>query len=459
MEWPIESIPIQSILLDTSNIRIPDIKGSQESIIQDLFANEDAFEIVKSYVHSGIYPDEFPVAIRENNRIIVIEGNRRVAALKALNNPDLVPQYKSKLIQYKNLKLNQIRVVIAPNREELVKFLANKHTLTLRRNWKPLRQAYFYKSQIDNGKTIDQLKSEYPDHDITKFIRMLDMHKLAKSIDYNSSEINILVHDERKFPITNLERMYDDPSIRNFLGISFNINGQVHGHIRLSEFNKGYKKIIEDVATGEIDSRKYNTEKQKKEYVSKFPLDLKPDISKIGTFTTANIKEINLKKEELENKHGKSERSLKGLFRAKNLPFNIQNSSIKILYNELKDIPVDNFPNATHDLLRSFLECSLVNYLKNKNVYHEIQKNNKHNPKLSEMLNYIINTKSSLINDSSIIQVLQQIKSQYSEDYSLERMNMINHNENWVSTGKEVRAAWARLEKFIRILLDSSTYQ
>ena len=147
--------------------------------------------------------------------------------------------------------------------------LANKHTVVLRRNWKPLRQAYFYQSQIDNGKSISQLISEYPDHDVVKFIRMLEMHKLAKSIKYdNTPKLTNKCTMRDKFPITNLKRMYDDEHVREiFWLLNLHKNGEVKGSIKLSEFQKGYKKLIEDVATGDVDSRKYNTSEEKKEYI------------------------------------------------------------------------------------------------------------------------------------------------------------------------------------------------
>jgi hypothetical protein len=450
--WQLKDVKIQNIFLDTQNIRIPITLSSQNALIQDLFVNEDAFEIVKSIAQYGLFPDEFPIIIEENNRKIVIEGNRRIAALKAMNEPDIVPAYKARLISYQKNSVNTIRVVVAPDRESATTLIANKHTINLRKPWKPLRQAYFYKSQIENGKSIDQLIKEYPEHDIIKFIKMLEMHKLAKSINYSSDEIAIIVHDERKFAITNLDRMYSDPSVRAFLGISFNEKGQVIGNIDFGEFEKGYRRIVEDVATGEIDSRKYNSDTQRKAYLEKIPYEQTPDKNKVGNFTSSTKKEIVLPKIQT-NTRNTSTKIPKGLFSPSTTPFKIHNASLRIMYDELRTISVELFPNATHDLLRSFLECSLVYFLKERDLYKHVQKNENHFPKLSEMLTYIGSPKNGVITDSNLIQLIEQIKSQYSESYSLERMNMRNHNENWVSTEKDVRAAWAKLENLFSLLL------
>ena len=123
------------------------------------------------------------------------------------------------------------------------------------------------------------------------------------------------------------------------------------------------------------------------------------------------------------------------------------------MYNELRDINVETFPNATHDLLRSFLECALVFYLKETGEYGQVKKHESHNPSLGEMLTFISSDTCKSITDINIKAVVKQIKTDWSSAYSLERMNMINHNENWTSSEKEVRGAWGKIESLMKVLL------
>lgn len=452
MYWPIDDYSINDIFLDTKNIRLPITDTAQDAILQDLFSNEDAFDLVKSIVQYGLFPDEFPILVKEKNKLTVIEGNRRLAALKALDNPDRVPLFKDKIKALKNPKAQQVRAVLAPNRDRATSLIANKHTINLRRPWKPLRQAYFYKSQLDNGKSIDQLKIEYPEHDISKFIRMLEAHHLARAILYENDAVTLIVHDERKFPITNLERMYEDAYVTDYLGISFDSNGKIKGNVKADEFKKAYKKIVEDVASGEIDSRKYNHKDQRKKYIDELPKEIKPSKEEKDSFTSSSFKENKVDKSALE-KTVKSNKKQTGLIPSF-IPFKLENSSLKEIYTELRTIPVENFPNATHDLLRSFLECSLVYYLKETDEYRLVEKNSKHNPKLDEMLTFIQSAKCTSIANNSVKQVVEHIKSHYTQAYSLARLNMINHNENWTSNEKEVRAAWSKIEALMKYLLN-----
>ncbi len=454
MDWPIEHHRIIDLYLDQNNIRTPISQKDQNALIRDMFTNEDAFEIVKSYVQNGVFPDEFPIVINEDDKLIVIEGNRRLAALKAINEPDIVPAWKEKIKSLHPEPINSIRVVIAPSREAAIKHIANKHTINYRRPWKPLRQAYFYKSQMDNGKSIEELIEEYPDHNIPRFIKMLEMHKIAKSLELDDDLLE-KVHNERTFPITNLERFYDDKNVSSFLGIKFNENGQVQILIDTNEFLKGFKKIVEDISNGKIDSRKYNTIKERQQYLNSLDCIHKPDLTKKGKATSKDFKEQKIKdKSDAKLKGKKSKPKPRGLFWSSDLPFRISSHSLRTIYDELKKIDVGSFPNAAHDLLRTFLECSLVFFLKETGDYDNIKKAEQHIPKLGEMLSYIINKKCGAISDEHIIEIVQYIKGNWQDSYSLARLNMVNHNENWVSTEQDVRAAWSRLEKLFKLLLN-----
>jgi hypothetical protein len=453
MNWPIKEYPIENLKLDQYNIRTPISDEDQHALIRDMFANEDAFELVKSYVQNGTFPDEFPIIIEENDKFIVIEGNRRLAALKALDNPDIVPSYEKRIRALDNPGIESIRVVLSPDRESAIKHIANKHTIDFRRPWRPLRQAYFYKSQLDNGKTLEQIANEFPEHNIPRFIKMLEMHHIAKSMTVNDS-LKDKIHDDRAFPITTLERFYEDKNVTKFLGVEFDDFGRVTGHVDKAEFEKGFTKLVEDIATGEIDSRQFNVAKQRESYLEMLPEQYKPDLSKEGSFTSADFKIQPVLEGRPKRKVKTSKRIPKGLFFQADVPYNLGSTSLRIVYNELRDINVYYFPNATHELIRSFLECALLYYLKETNEYRLVAQNERHNPTLSDMLKFVASEKCKSIDDDNIKKVASQIRADWTAPYSLERMNMTIHNENWNSTEYEVRSAWGKVEGLIKILLN-----
>lgn len=450
--WQIKVVQLSEILLDTDNIRL-EIAGkvTQNLLIADLFNNEKAMDIVLNIINNGMFPDEIPVVIQQNKKYIVIEGNRRIAALKAIQQPDIAPKFFAEKI--KEIKsqsdIESINVVIAPSRQGVQKLVASKHTKNIRRAWKPLRQAYFYKTLLDSTKeewTIERLQEEFAVHDIPRFIKMLEMHKIAKSLDYRTDDIEIKVHDERNFPITTLERIYDNQKAQELLGFNFKNDGTVNINVKKEEFEKVFQRIVQDIAMTNEDSRSLNTDGKIESYVQSV---IEKPIKKTTKLTT--VKSFREKKS--PSKEVVTQRSVKkpkGLIPSY-VAFRLKSGALRELYDELRTILVKDFPNATHDLLRSFLECVLVEFLKQSEKYDKIKKNVSHEPKLGEMLAYLINEK--IIQDENIIQTINEVKSNWDKPYSLERMNMVNHNENYASVEKDVRSAWAKIEKLMIFIL------
>ncbi|KHF27823.1 hypothetical protein LR68_03374 [Anoxybacillus sp. BCO1] len=70
---------------------------TQEEIVHYLLEYEDISALAKSINdYGGLLPGERLLVIYENNNYIVLEGNRRTAAMKLLLDPSLVPnEYKN----------------------------------------------------------------------------------------------------------------------------------------------------------------------------------------------------------------------------------------------------------------------------------------------------------------------------------------------------------------------------
>ena len=100
MKRQIQSIPLNLIVLDQENVRFGgDIAQSQREAIELLMADpEDGKKILRLAEHiaqHGLDPTELQlVTPTDNESFIVLEGNRRLTALKLLQKPDLCPDGK-----------------------------------------------------------------------------------------------------------------------------------------------------------------------------------------------------------------------------------------------------------------------------------------------------------------------------------------------------------------------------
>lgn len=448
--WPRINVSIAQIFLDPENIRLQlEDNISQSAIIDDLFLNEQTMQILESMVSYGIFPDETPVVIKKGKNYTVIEGNRRIAALKVLTRPEIL-QKKESFVKELRKSIERlpesIEVLVAPNRESVKQFLASKHTQPTRRQWRPLRQAYFYKTELEGGKTVEDLRTEYPHIDIDRFLKLINIHKIAKSINYDDAQTTQKVHNERTFPATTLERLYGDKNVRAFLGFEFNNAGDVKIKISKPEFEKGFKKIIQDVVHKNIDSRKLHSEEDRLNYLKSFPKSSIPKLSKgARTLSSKDFREQLPQKTKRKNKLAPND-----------IAYSLQVPGVERMLHELQDINYHKFPNASHDLLRSFLECALKAYFFQKDVTVKPSQRGG----FVTLTNVLRQFKKEMDDSDDkktkgLSQVTQKIMTDTTmTSYSVQSFNATNHNPFVFPFGDEVKLAWDTMEPLFRYILD-----
>src|SRR5690606_23702207 len=110
--------------------------------------------------------------VQENDNYIVLEGNRRTAAISLLLNPDealnnlsLSNIDKNKIRAFKDnvsdtLKkhLSQFQVDLVPSRDKAIYSLTERHIDGIKK-WSQVSKMYFYKQHFDSGKTLKDLEN------------------------------------------------------------------------------------------------------------------------------------------------------------------------------------------------------------------------------------------------------------------------------------------------------------
>lgn len=84
-----------NLLIDEENPRISQPNAGQHKAMQALARHQGQklLKLATDIVHYGLNPSELPIVMPfkdELERYVVLEGNRRLAALKALENPELI---------------------------------------------------------------------------------------------------------------------------------------------------------------------------------------------------------------------------------------------------------------------------------------------------------------------------------------------------------------------------------
>ena len=460
---------VSNLLIDHQNPRFSHNKEhfSQNELINEMINKYKIYDLAKSIANDGYFPDKKLVIVKEKGKSFVIEGNRRLSALKCLLNPDIISgKNKKKFIklgsQIEKSYINKVSVIIAPSREAANPIVFKEHTGNTAMPWSRIMQAEFYMRQISNGISIEDLEQEYhrSRSEINKFLKLHYMYNVAKSLTFEKPEIQQKVEDKQKFPASVLERVYDSFTMRNFLGISFDSKGNLKGRKDKESFEKAYKKIVTDIVEEVVDTRTLNKEEDFKEYSKRID-KFKP--KKSGQFTYNDFvrdEEAPEVDDSPAKQSKKTTRQTAGIIPT-GLPFSLKSSSnLQKHYTELRKLPVKSYPNSSAAMLRIFLDKSLRMYLKKQGVRKigkkedGVNKNiNLADASLGDIIDYLTLRDVNIIDDSNVKRSLKKFKSSKDPSVSLSTLNSVIHNEEFSLTEPEVRHIWPNLEGLFRIIL------
>ncbi|MCK4816306.1 hypothetical protein KA005_11105, partial [bacterium] len=430
--------------------------------------NYAVYELAKSIADNGFFPDEVIIVFRadESNRY-VLEGNRRVAALKLLLNPEAAPEkYKRRFrILSRSLDrslLKKVQAVVAPSREAATPIIIEKHTHTTIKPWSVLMEAGYVGNIVEKNPE-EQEKLKEMNIDLSRFIKMDRMYQLACSLELPEDVADSLRNKE-KFPFTNIERLYNTPQIRKVLGISDDLK-------KISDrgrFEAVYKNILTDIARKKEDSRSLGKDTDRERYANEIGERVAPSKGAAKPVTVAKIlKQTEKRREEFGKKETepkpRSKKESKGII-PPGFAFRLdQGASVKKLCDELKKMPVKDYPNASAVSFRVMLEKSLRLFLKMNGVRtipapaipRRNDEVNLSDAQLGPMLEYIGKRDTTLIEDNNVKKVLRKFKSS-SGFLSLFTLNNIIHNEELCLTEEETRSLWPSLERLFIIMLSQT---
>ena len=129
----IRPIKIEDLYFDHQNPRLFEFglnpSSSEEEIIQILWDAMDVRELVLSISESGFFKHEPIIVAEEDGKLIVIEGNRRLAAVRILLNPGIIPEIEREIpviSDESKAGLQELPCTIQ-TREDAWKYLGFKH--------------------------------------------------------------------------------------------------------------------------------------------------------------------------------------------------------------------------------------------------------------------------------------------------------------------------------------------
>lgn len=265
-----KSIPIEDLRLDIKNPRIAEASSQRDALLK-IVTDQDVklVALAESIVEDGLNPmDRFLVipSDEEANKYIVLEGNRRLAALKILRNPTVLTGMQVRGPVQKRLEdlaavfdrdgLADADCFDIVAREDAAMWINQRHTGENEGrgivDWSGIASARF--------------RGNDPALQALDFVTMRG----------NLTEVERARIAER-FPITTLDRLLSTPAVRGIIGVDIK-GGKLLSGLPFAELIKPLQRIVRDLASGTVTVTNLKRQPQMVSYASGLGADL-PDLT------------------------------------------------------------------------------------------------------------------------------------------------------------------------------------
>lgn len=360
---PVE-LKIDDLRLDHDNPRIP-VADSQRVALQRILDDQGPklANLAESIVAEGLSPMDRLLVMKDAGAktYVVLEGNRRLAALKVLKNAavltglEVPPAIKKRLetasSQFDPASVEPVSCYEMPTRADATLWIQRRHT------------------GEDQGRGIVDWSGEAS-------ARFRGRDPALQALEF-VREHGSLTDDQREllskgFPITTLDRLLSTPDVRKSLGVDVT-NGKLTTNLPIQQVVKGLRRVALDLAEKRINVTKLKSKAQQVDYISKLPSTDRPDLAK-GSANYSAIDEIASGQANASSNAAAATSKPTASQRSRTTPARttivarparlvVSNPKLAEIYAELKNLKLSSNPHAISVLLRVFIETSTDHYL------------------------------------------------------------------------------------------------
>lgn len=434
----IKKIGLSELNLNPDNFRYEPASSQREAIDIMIKKEKGLFALAKDILENGLNPNDKIAVVyagTEEESPTVLEGNRRVLAMKLLDNPNLIEKNENLKKKFLRLKKNsefqipiEIEVNVFDDPSEVYRWISLKHTGenlgagTV--GWDGTQTARY-------RETIEKKTST-----------SLQIFKLLQESSDVPTEIKSKLKTNPK--ITNFSRMMDDPDVRNFLGIELE-NGSVKSSVSKKEVIKGLTQLASDLLDPQFTVGKIYSKEDRVKYLSNFNPKNKPDVGIKASKPWYASPQTQTKNSAQKVQSSPSERKV---LIPKSCSIKISNAKVSKIFTELKRLDIEKYPHATSVLLRVILELSCDSYIENRQP--EINTRRKDNPTLREKVQGI--TDDMIKNGFATGEICKGIRTSVSNKdsiFSIDTFHNYVHNKYFSPTRENLITAWDNIQEFM----------
>jgi hypothetical protein len=468
----VELRSVTTLQLDARNPRLTGSAGraTQRQLIQYLFQHYDAIELARSIARNGFFIIEPLLAVHEGDRVVVVEGNRRLAALKALKDPSLLEQPAQRQVESLASRvvdpsdIATVPVIIAPSRKATDRILATRHAPPprLQLRWEKENRSRFILQKLDEGYKEQDLLSElgFTQGEVTEARFFNRMVELTRNLELDEPRKS-MVETPGKFSWTTLERILESTAARKYLHIYRSETDGFEVKAERQEFVQAFKKVVEDIADGNIDSRTVNDAASIDEYFVGMDSKLLPKATASATSASDFLPDLPEQSDAAPPRKLAPKKAKKIGQTAIPKSFKPAHGSDKLLiiHRELTGLKRDGHRYAAAMLLRVFLELSVTEYLHRMKLWQpllaRLQQGGRklpHGPPMQELVKEILKVAKGELDNSEFKKIEKALKYDESARFNISELHSFVHGAD-VPTGHDLEQFWVRTEPLFVLLL------
>jgi hypothetical protein len=443
-----KEIRVTDILLDTGNYRTGK-QDDQRDAIRALIEEQKnkLVRLAQDIIENGLSPLETVMVCAvpgEKNRYIVVEGNRRVAAIKLTTQPDLAADttWHNAFKRLHKLLPGQvpkkITCKIADSKEEAFPWIQRRHDTGLKgaglEAWSTIAT---YRAHAAQGKSA-------PEYDALEFVLT------HGQLDADVAE-RVMGQD---FPITNLKRLLDSAYVSEQLELD-----RGDPNLTTTASKKWVLAMLRDFVTiisrEEYEDRKpfavkdiYDANDQKR-FFNKLVANHPKPIRKTKRWTIcANTSVSETERGKQKTKKPNRPTSERKKLVPKNTNVLPPMGRANDILHELRKLEVENFRNAVSVLFRVFLEFSVEAYMTRRAVLG-VTSADKLAKKLQAVAKHMED--NAVMSKKDLTSANKAANDPHSM-FSTVQLNAYVHNQNFYPSSSELKTSWDNLEPFIEKL-------
>lgn len=434
-----QEVNIEELELDLKNPRFDGLTNQREAL-EKIVLSQGAklVNLAEDIVFNGMSPAHRMLVMRATGRgnkgFVVMDGNRRLSALRVLANPavldgmtglgDITVRKLRKLAKDFDLDAIQpLDVFVCKSEAEARHWIEAIHTGENDGRgvvgWDGIATARY------RGKNTS--------------LKVLEFVKATGKLDAN--ELAAL----ERFPITNLDRLLGTREVREKLGLTLE-GGDILSDLPQTELLRPLKKMVSDLALKKVTVADLKSQKERLAYIDSLGSAL-PDLGK-RTGTPEPLDRLAADAQSKANAKASTNSKSHSLLDRKALipsnsqaPLNITDHKLQQMCRELRKLPLDTYPVAIAAAFRVFLELSLDHYGTEKKIpqYHgDLQ--------LKKKIESVAAHLQANGSGKRDLQAFRALANNPHAALSVDRLHGVIHSRYALPTANELRTGWSEVQ-------------